>query len=182
MRSRTEDVFELVLLEDARRAAIHQHEHLFQLLGRRRHGEAITRADVAENRVDVIALERVAQLLDLLGGAAGLVDQIDFDLEAAEPDLVVGLDHGSGVERVDHRLGAVPCRLAERFRGRSGQEGDNAELEYLLVLGRRAGRQCTKRRGTDQTASGKSTIVHGLDLPWRIVGTRPRTGLIFACR
>ena len=67
---------------------------LLQLLGRRRHREAVARADVADHRVDVLALERVAQLLDLLGGAAGLVDEIDFDLQAAEADLVVGLGRG----------------------------------------------------------------------------------------
>src|SRR6202023_1374443 len=116
--------------------------------------------------------------LDLLGGAAGLVDQINFDLEAAEPHLVVGLDQRSGVEGVDHRLGAVPRRLAERFRRRPGQESDYAELEHLLVLGGRPGCQRTKRCSSDQTASGKSTKVHGSDLPCRIVGTRPRTGLI----
>ena len=108
----------------------------------------------------MVALEGVAQLLDLLGGAAGLVDQIDLDLQAAEADLVVGLDHAAGVERVDHRLGAVPSRLAEGFRRRPGEKGDHAELEDLLVLGRGAGRACADDCRSRQQANRGSTPIH----------------------
>jgi len=156
-----EDVFELVLLEDAGRAAVEQNEKPLELFGRGRDREAVAGADIAQHRVDMIAFERVAHLLDLLGGAARLVDQLQLDLQAAEPDLVVGLGQAPGIERIDDGLDGLHGRLAERFRRRPGKEGDDAELEHLLVLSGRAGRQRTERGGRDQTASGDSTIFHG---------------------
>ncbi len=60
-------------------------------LGRRRDSEAIARTYIAQHCVDVVALEGVAQFLDLFGGTAGLVNELNFDLQAAEADLVVWL-------------------------------------------------------------------------------------------
>ena len=88
---RAKDVFELVLLEDARRTAVKENEKPLQFLGRRRDSESIARTNIAQQRVDVVALERIAQFFDLLGGAAGLVNELNFDLQATESDLVVGL-------------------------------------------------------------------------------------------
>jgi len=89
MRGGAEYIIVLRFLEDARRAAIHQHQHLFQLFRDRGDREAVAGADVAKHDIDIVALVEVAQLLDLLGGAAILVDDHRLDLHAAEPDLLV---------------------------------------------------------------------------------------------
>ena len=89
MRRGAEHIIVFRFLEDARRAAIHQHQQLLQLLGDRRHRKAVAGADIAEHDVDIVALIQVAQFLHLLGGAAVLVDDDRLDLHAAEPDLLV---------------------------------------------------------------------------------------------
>ena len=74
MRGGAEHVIVFAFLEDARRAAIHQHQHLLQLFSDRRHREAVAGADIAEHDIDIVALVEIAQFLHLLGGAAVLVD------------------------------------------------------------------------------------------------------------
>ena len=89
----------------------------------------------------MVALEGVAQFLDLLGGAARLVDELNFDFQAAEADFVVGLGQASGIERIDDGLGALHSRLAERFGRRPGEKGDEGQFEYVVVLRCGAGRE-----------------------------------------
>ncbi len=124
------------LLEDAGRAAIHQYQHLFQFFGDRRHRETVAGADIAEHDIDMVALIEVAQFLDLLGGAAVLVDDDGLDLHAAEADLVVRRGRGSFVQLVDDELAAVTGRDAETVRGRPGQERHDAEFETVFRGGR----------------------------------------------
>ena len=119
-------------LEDARRAAIHQHQHLLQFFGDRRHREAVARADIAEHDIDIVALIEVAQFLHLLGRAAVLVDDDGLDLHAAESDLVVRCGGGALVQLVDDELAAVAGRHAETVGGGPGQERHDAELESVL--------------------------------------------------
>ena len=114
-----EDVIVFRLLEDARRAAIHQHEHLLQLFGDRRHGETVAGADIAQYDVDIVALIEVAQLLDLLGRAAVLVDDDRLDLQSAEAHFVVRRGPGTLVQLVDHELAAVAGRNAKTVGGRA---------------------------------------------------------------
>ena len=132
MRGGAEHVIVFRFLEDARRAAIHQHQHLLQFFGDRRHREAVAGADIAEHGIDIVALIEVAQLLDLLGRAAVLVDDDGLDLHAAEPDLLVGRGRGALVQLVDDELAAVAGRDAETVGGGPGQERHDAEFEGLL--------------------------------------------------
>ena len=90
VRGCAEHVVVFGFLKDAWRAAIHQHQHLFQFLRNRSHRQAIARADVAEHDVDLLALIQVAKFLDLLGRPAVLVDNHRLDFHAAKPKLVVG--------------------------------------------------------------------------------------------
>ena len=156
-----EDVFELVLLEDAGCTAVEENQKPLEFLGRRRNGEAVAGADIAQDRVDMIALEGVTQFLDLFGGAASLVDELNFELQAAEADLVVGLGQAPGIERIDDRLGALHGRLAERFGRRPGEKGDKSQFEYVVVLSRGTGRECAKDAGAGDQGSCKSTKFHG---------------------
>ena len=64
-----------------------KHGERLQLLGDRRDREAIARRDVADHGVDLVALHEVAEFGDRLRGRAGLVDEFDLDLGAAEADL-----------------------------------------------------------------------------------------------
>jgi hypothetical protein len=59
----------------------------------------------------MVALEGVAQFLDLLGGAARLVDEPNFDLQATEADFVVGLGQASSIELIDNGSGARTAGL-----------------------------------------------------------------------
>jgi hypothetical protein len=56
----------------------------------------------------VLALDQVAQLGDLGGRAAGLVDVDRLDLEAADTLSIVGRGQLAGVDRLDRQLGGVP--------------------------------------------------------------------------
>ena len=89
VRRRTEDVFARLFLEDARRAAVEIDRQRLELLGDRRDRKAASRGDVADHRVDLVALHQIAELGDDLGGGARLVDVLGLDLGAAEPDRVV---------------------------------------------------------------------------------------------
>jgi hypothetical protein len=144
VRRRAEDVFVLVLLEDARGAAVEEDGEHLQLLGDRGDGEAAARGDVADDGIDVLALHEVAQLGDLGRGAAGFVDEDGLQLEAAHTLLVVGRRHLAGIDRLDQELGGVARRDAERPGGRPGQKGDDAELERPVLRERR--RACPKER------------------------------------
>jgi hypothetical protein len=157
MRGGAEHIIVFRLLEDARRAAIHQHQHLLQLFGDRRHREAIAGADIAEHDVDVFALIEVAQFLHLLGGAAVLVDHDRLDLHAAEADLVVGRRRRAFVQLIDDELPAIARGHAKAFRGGTGQERDDAELESIS----RAGGQGERDRSCDDDgeASGRAADV-----------------------
>ena len=155
------DVFVFVLLEDAGRAAVEENQKLLELLGRRRDREAVARADIAQDRIDMVALEGVAQFLDLLGGAAGLVDELDFDLQAAEADFVVGLGEASGIERIDDGLRALHGRLAEQFGRRPGEKGDEGQFEYVVVLRSGAGREWAQDAGAGDQGGCESTKFHG---------------------
>src|SRR5271156_2726261 len=120
----------------------------------------------------MVALKGVAQFLDLLGSAAILVDQDNLYFQAAKTDHVIWLYDATRVERVDYGLGPVRQWLSKGFRGRSGKEGDKAKFENLVVLrcatnGRRA-----EQRRDHQNASRKTTIIHGWDLPLRIIVAR----------
>jgi len=128
------DIFEFVLLEDAGRAAVKQNEKLLEFLGRRRDRQTIARADITQDRIDVVALEGVAQFLDLFGRAARLVDKLHFDFQAAETDFVVGFGQASGIERVDDGLGALHRRLTERLSRLPGEKGDEGQFEDVVVL------------------------------------------------
>ena len=84
VRRRAEHVFARLLLEDARRAAVEIDGQRLELVGDRRHREAASRRDVADDRVDLVALHEVAEFGDDLRGRAGLVDVFGLDLGAAE--------------------------------------------------------------------------------------------------
>jgi hypothetical protein len=155
-------------LEDARRAAIHQHQHLLQFFGDRRDSQAVTGADIAEHDVDIVALIEVAQFLHLLGRAAVLVDDDRLDLHAAEPDLLVRLWCRALVQLVDDVLPTVARGHAKTVRRGSGQEGHDAELEGFL---RGSGRRQRQRRGDGRQQRGVTPyeMVHG-SLPWMAGG------------
>ena len=119
-------------LKNARRAAIHQHQHLLQLFRNRCHRKAIAGADIAEHDIDIVALVQVAQFLHLLGGAAVLVDDDGLDLHAAEPDLLVRRGGGALVQLVDDELRAVAGRDAKAVGSGPGQKCHDAEFEALL--------------------------------------------------
>ena len=142
-----EHVVVFAVLEDARRAAIHQHQHLLQLFRDRRDRKAVAGADIAEHDVDIVALVEVAQFLHLLGGAAVLVDDDGLDLHAAEADLLVRRGRRALVQLVDDELRAVAGGNAETVRRRPGQERHDAELEGFLS-GR--GHRQPKRRRSDR--------------------------------
>ena len=157
-----EHIIILGFLEDARRAAIHQHQHLFKLFRYRRDGEAIAGADIAKHDVDIVALVEVAQLLHLLGGAAVLVDDDGFDLDAAEADLLVRRGGRPLVQLIDDELRAVAGGNAKAIRRRPGEERHDAEFEGFLCRCR--GRQ-RKRRGDGceyDSAVGPPRTVHDL--------------------
>ncbi len=146
MRGGAEYVIVFRLLEDARRAAVHQYQHFLQLFGNRRDREAVAGADIAEHDVDLLALIEIAQLLHLLGGAAVLVDHDGLDLHAAEADLVVGRGALALVQFIDDELTAVAGGDAKALGRRPGQERDDAELEGVFGAGRQG--QCD-RSGDD---------------------------------
>ena len=165
VRRGAEHVVVLAVLEDARRAAVVEDEELLQLLGHRRHRQAVARADVADHRVDLVAVVQVAQLLHLLGGAAVLVDIDRLDLHAAEADLVVRRRRGAGVEGLDHHLGAVDRRDAEALGRLARQEADDAQLEGLLghdawAAQRRSRAQRGQGSGAPQKAKGSGSCTH----------------------
>ena len=148
MRGGTEHIIVFPFLEDARRATIHQHQHLFQFFRNRRNRETIARADIAEHGIDIVALIEVTQLLDLLGRAAVLVDDNRFDFHAAEPDLLIRSGGSAFVQLVDDKLSAVAGRDAETISGGPGQERDDAQFESLLRRRRRC--QGQRRRGDNR--------------------------------
>ena len=152
MRGGAEDVVVFGFLEDARRAAIHQHQHLLQFFGDRRHGEAVAGADIAEHDIDIVALIEVAQFLDLLGRAAVLVDDDGLDLHAAEAHLLVRRGPGTLVQLVDDELAAVAGRHAETVRGGPGQERHDAEFETCLAPEAGAARASVAAVATDISA------------------------------
>ena len=179
VRRRAEHVFARLLLEDARRAAIEIDRQRLELFGHRRDREAASRRDVADHRVDLVALHQVAEFGDDLRGRAGLVDEFRLDLGAAEPDRVVGRGRRAGIERLDHDLGAVAARNAERARGRPAQERHDAELDRRG--GRRRGllRQrnrcrCERQRGSQSQHAGgfQFTTIHCFFLPDRAIAVR----------
>ena len=115
-------------LEDARRAAVVIDGERLELLGDRRHREAASRGDVADHRIDLVALDEVAEFGDDLRRRAGLVDVFRLDLGAAEAHGVVGRRCGPGVEGLDQDFRAVAPGNAERRRRGTGQERHDAEL------------------------------------------------------
>ena len=141
-----EHVVVLAVLEDARRSAIHQHQHLLQLFRDRCDSKAVTGADIAEHDVDIVALVEIAQFLHLLGGAAILVDDDGLDLHAAEADLLVRRGRRALVQLIDDELRAVAGGNAETVGRRPGQERHDAELEGFLS---RCGYRQPKRRRSD---------------------------------
>ena len=141
VRRGAEHVLVLAVLEDARRAAVVDEEELLHLLGRGRDREAVARADVADDGVDLLAVVQVLQLLHLLGGAAVLVDVDGLDLHAAEAGLVVGRRRGALVEGIDQHLGAVDRRDAEALGRLAREEADDADLERFLGRGGARGEQ-----------------------------------------
>ena len=161
MRGGAKDIFELVLLEDAGRTALQENQEPLELLGRRRDREAIARADIADHRIDMVALECVAQFLNLLRGAASLIDELHLDFQAAEADLVVRLGQAAGIERIDDGLGALHGRLASRFSRRPRDKGDEGQLKHVVVLRCGTGRECTQDAGAGDQGSSESTKFHG---------------------
>ena len=61
-----------------------------ELVGERRDRETVAGRDIADDRVDVLALDEVAVLGDLLGRAAGLVHDHHLDRSSVDALLVVG--------------------------------------------------------------------------------------------
>jgi hypothetical protein len=128
MRAHSEHVGARLFLEDARRSAVIEHGERLELLGDRRDREAAAGRDIADHRVDLVTLHKVAKFGDDIGCGTGFVNIFCFDLAAAEADLVEGCRHLSGVHGLDHDLGAVASGDAERGSGGSGQEADDAKL------------------------------------------------------
>ena len=141
VRGGAEDVVELVVLEDPRRAAVIEDQELLHLLGRRRHRQAVARADIAQHCVDFLAVVQVLQLLHLFGRAAVLVDVDELELHATEADLVVRRWCGAFVESLQQHLGTVDRWDAEALGRLPRQEADDADLESLLCLGAACGAQ-----------------------------------------
>ena len=161
MRGGAEHVVVFGFLEDARRAAIHQHQHLLQFFGDRRDRKAVAGADIAEHDIDIVALIEVAQFLHLLGGAAVLVDDDGLDLHAAETDLLVRGGRRAFVQLVDDELRAVAGGNAETVRRRPGQEGHDAELEgFLRRCRRRQGKRNRRDRCSHDSAVSPPRTVH----------------------
>jgi hypothetical protein len=147
------------VLEDARRPAVEQDREPLQLLGGGRHREAVAAGDVADDRVDVLALHEVAVLAHLLRRAARLVDDDELQRAPADALLRVRRRHLPGVERLGEHLAAVLRRDAERARRRAREEGDDADAERLprSAGGRLRGRE---RRGEEQHGDEKIPGVH----------------------
>jgi hypothetical protein len=137
MRGGAKHVFVVALLEYPGRAAVVQDQEPFHFLGRRRHREAVAGTHVPHHRVDLFAVVEVLQFLDLLGGAAGLVDVDRLDLQAAEALLVVRGRRLTGVEGFDQDFGAIDRGDAETFGGLPREEADHAYFEGFLGLHRR---------------------------------------------
>src|SRR6266508_1792879 len=108
------------ILENARRATVEEHRQALQLVGERRDGQAIAARDIADHHVGVVALDEVAIFVDLLGRAAGFVDEYDFDRRAAETGGRVRRRQLAGVERLGDDLGTVTRWHAERSRRGTG--------------------------------------------------------------
>jgi hypothetical protein len=70
-------------------------------------------------------------------------------------------DPFASVERIDDCFDSVPLWLTSRFRGWTGKENDDTQFEYLVVLRRSADDARAENYRAHQTASRKSTIVHG---------------------
>jgi hypothetical protein len=88
VRGGAEHVAVLAVLEDARRAAVVKDEEFLHLLGDRCHRQAVAGAHVADDRVHLLAVVEVAQLLHLLGRAAVLVDVDRLDPTPPKPTLL----------------------------------------------------------------------------------------------
>ena len=141
VRTRAEHVLVAAFLEDPRRAAVEEHRELLELFGDRRDREAIAAADVADDHVDVLALDEGPVLGHLLRGAAGLVDHDEFDRQAADALDLVGRRALAGIERLDDAFGRELGGDTERTGCRPRQEGDEADLDAGLLL-----RQCRRAR------------------------------------
>lgn len=165
MSGSAKDIFEFVLFEDARGAAVEENKKLLERLGCRRDRQAVARADIAQDRVDMVALKRVAQFLDLLGGATCLVNELNFDFQAAKADFVVGFREASGIERIDDGLRALHGRLAERFSSLPGEERDEGQFEDVVVLRSGAAHQRTQDAGAGDQRGREPTKFHGHNLP-----------------
>lgn len=159
--SGAEHVVARLLLEHARRSAVEVDGQRLQLIGDRRHREATSRRDVADHRIDLIALHEVAKLSDHLRGRARLVDELGLDLGAAEAHRVVRRRRLTGVERLDHDLGAVTARHAERAGRGTREERDDAELDRRGGLLGRRGRDLRHQ----QASGGRNTPVKTLHNP-----------------
>ena len=146
MGGSAEHVVVFAVFENARRSAIHQHQHLLQLFRDRRDSKAVAGADIAEHDVDIVALVEITQLLHLLGGATILVDDDGLDLHPAEADLLVRRGGRPLVQLIDDELRAVAGGNAEAVGRRPRQERYDAELEGFLS-GR--GYRQPKRRRSD---------------------------------
>ena len=151
------------------RAAVEEDGELLQLLGDRRDREAVAARDVADHRVDVLALDQVAELGHLLRGAAGLVDEDELRSGGRRSPSwrrAPGIFPPLSASTSD--LGAVARRDAERAGGGAGEEGDDAELERrrLAAAGAWAGAWLDEQQGEGE----REQRADRRDVSWRILG------------
>ena len=79
-----------VFLKDTGRAAVVEDQEALHFLGHRRNRQAVARAYVAHDHINFLTFIQIAQLLNLLGRAAGFVDIHGLNLHPGKARFVVG--------------------------------------------------------------------------------------------
>ncbi len=128
-----ENVLVIPVLEQPGGSADGNHGQRFQLVGHRRDRQAVPAGDVADHRVHLVALDKVAEFGDLLGRSAALVDVLGLDGGAGHALGVVGSGKGAPVDGVDHDLHAIAGRNAEGSGRGTGQEQGDAKLDGFAL-------------------------------------------------
>ena len=161
MRPSAEHVLVTRIFEDARRAAVEQNRDLLHLFGYRRDGQAVAARDVADDEIDIAALDQIAVLAHLLGGTTRLVDDHQLHRRAAEALGVVRRRRLARVQGFDDGLGRQLGRHAERPGRGPGEEGDETDADGLAVVGMSNGCHDPQQCQREQARQPERAMAHG---------------------
>ena len=157
-RLRSEDIFQVTVLEDGRRDTSGDPHELLDLIHPRRDGNALRRGEEAEEDVDLLLLDQAHGFVD---GDLGLALRVRIDWL----DLIT-LDPAVPVEIVDHDLGAERVEIGATARQRAAVVVDHPDPDLLLRFLRRGYcRSDQQRRGDRRARKAGASIEEHRSLP-----------------